>query len=418
MSFEPDSQSQALLELAIELDLDRQLRDELAYLHQRPELSGEEWETAEHLQQFCQAQGCLIHPLANNPGFIAELPVPSSPFAVAFRADMDALPVCEAAENLRQSKSVLSQKEGVSHLCGHDAHMSLALGLLALAARLHARQQLPGTLLILFESGEENGSGIQAMLTGVEAWRQAHPEQHLCAILGNHVLASLPSNRYALTAGPCMGGIHNVDFTLIGQGGHGSRPDEAINPIFAAAAVLQGLSVAWSQRLDVTETVTLGLCQIHAGTANNVIPETCRISGTLRYFQARALQEALAAVHDVVEQTAAAHRCRVEWHPHPGYDPVINDPPLTEHVQKAMLPLASMLGLEPEVGRTWFASESFSQYRRLAPSVFTFFGIQNPDFGSGAAHHHSQFEVDPDILLPACLLSFQAVLSAYPASEG
>src|SRR5699024_4439227 len=171
----------------------------------------------------------------------------------------------------------------------------------------------------------------------------------------------------------------------------------ADNPVFASAEILSALSSAWANRIDVTKTVTLGLTQIHGGTANNVIPDHVKIGGSLRFFDIEEGKKALELMNHVIKLTAKAHSCTGKFDPkfENGAGPGVNDETLSLLAQKGineLLPIA----LVHEV--TWFASESFNQYSKLAPSVFSFIGMENEDYGSGAQHHNNQFDVDDSAL--------------------
>src|SRR5699024_3796994 len=135
------------------------------------------------------------------------------------------------------------------------------------------------------------------------------------AIYGNHLAAFLKSGEIAVDAGSTMAGAILVDFTVHGKSGHGSRPDLAVNPVFASAEILSALSSAWANRIDVTKTVTLGLTQIHGGTANNVIPDHVKIGGSLRFFDIEEDKKALELMKHIIQLTARTHSCTIEINP-------------------------------------------------------------------------------------------------------
>ncbi len=369
------------------------------HFHRHPELAGEEIETARFLSEYCRGLGATIERLPGTgliAGFAAARPGPE----VALRADIDALPVTESADNPAGPRSCRSLREGRSHACGHDAHMAIALGVARCLQELG--EHWCGTFLLLFEEGEETGSGIDPMLAALDG-------RPLTAILGNHVSSALSTGVISATAGPVMAGQLRIAFRVIGRGGHGSRPDLAVNPVFAAAAVLLGITSAWSNRLDITRPVTLGLTQIHGGTALNVIPDEVAIGGTLRFFDAEAGQAALEVLRQVAEQTAAAHGCRVEFsgQPQPFTKPLANDPALAGRAQEIA---GRLFPGRNQPGYRWYASESFAAYSELAPSLLSFIGIANPAVGSGAEHHARDFDIDEAALEPAVAYTTRLLL--------
>ncbi len=359
------------------------------YLHQYPELAAEEAQTSAYLKKLVRQLGLPIidvpaDEMSGGYGFVAVLDTGRPGKTIALRTELDALPVQEAESNLTQSRKVISQNPGVMHACGHDGHMAILMTAMRILVRI--KDQLNGRILFLFEEGEEISIGVHRMI-------ELLADTSIDAFYGNHLLSHLPTGRLGITAGPAMAGLSVINFKVIGRGGHGSRPDLAVNPIFAGTAILNDLAIAWNNQLDVTKTVTLGITQFHSGETNNVIADEAHIGGTLRYFDSAEGEKATELVLRIAEQVAAVHGCTIEDLSHEDVDslPVYNDPGLTHLAQQIAAELFPGQLLTDE---TWFASESFSEYQRLAPSIFAFVGTQNEAVGSGAAHHHEAFDMD------------------------
>jgi amidohydrolase len=222
------------------------------------------------------------------------------------------------------------------------------------------------------------------------------------AIYGNHLTSFMDSGTVSVEAGPRMAGAALIEFSVSGRGGHGARPDLSVNPIFAAANVLTGITNAWANQIHVTKTVTLGLTTIQGGTALNVIPDKVDIGGTLRFFDVKEGRKASAIIKNVAENTARAHQCKVEFKE--GYGvagtPVINDDQLAELAEngvKEVLPGSVVRDVN------WFASESFSRYAEISPILFAFIGARNEAYGSGAEHHNEKFDIDENALINGVL---------------
>ena len=162
------------------------------------------------------------------------------------------------------------------------------------------KDKLRGRVIFIFEEGEETGSGIFNMIDALK-------KENIDAIYGEHLAAFLETGKIGVDAGPVMAGNAIVDFTVRGKGGHGSRPDLSISPIFAATNIINGLASAWINRIDVSKTVTLGLGLINGGAIANVIPDDVRVAGTLRYFDTEEGKKALELVKKVGNLTAQAH---------------------------------------------------------------------------------------------------------------
>jgi len=357
-------------------------------VHAFAEPGGEEHRTAAFLRAQLDAFGLPWQPVGQT-GTLAVLDTGRPGPGLALRADIDALPVPQHPENLAGPRVCRSENPGFSHACGHDAHTAM---LLAAAKALSAqRDLLCGRVYFCFEAGEENGVGARPML---EALAQ-HPVDACWAI---HVYAGLQSGKLCLADGPRMAGAAGVDITVNGKGGHGSRPDLSANPVFCAASILTNVSTAWVNQIPAGQTVTLGVTSIQGGQTVNVIPETARIIGSLRFFDQSAGEKGVQVFKTVAQHTAAMNGCTVEFGPRFNVvcGPVINHPACAALARQAaaqVLPAGTLAPCEP-----WYASESYSRYCRIYPCVMAHLGIANPACGSGAGHHNDRFDVDEAVL--------------------
>ena len=305
---------------------------------------------------------------------------------MGIRTDIDALPIAESTNNLKNKKTVVSKNEGVSHACGHDSHMATLLTSAKILTYL--KDEINGKIYFIFEEGEETGGGIDAMVEHLK-------DKNLDACYGNHQSPFLEIGQIKVLKGPSHAGCAGVEFDVIGKGGHGSRPDKCINPLTATANIITALTNAWVNQLDVTKTVTFGLGSINGGSASNVIPNSCNVKGTLRFFDDEAGEEALEVLKEVTRATAKAHKCEVEFSDYArivAY-PTINDPDLAEKVR------TSLNDIYPEAlldGKPTFGSESFFGYSRLCPSVYTKFGIRDEENGISAGPHTAEFDLNPE----------------------
>lgn len=357
------------------------------YLHENPELSGKEFETSKFLKNECQNLGLEIHDVEGT-GFYAILDTGRAGKTIGLRADIDALPVQENKLNLKNNRLCKSKVDGVFHACGHDGHMAISLATARILVK--HKDKLNGKVIFIFEEGEETGIGIEKMIKALK-------KENIDAFYSNHLVSFLYTGKIYIGDGPVMAGCAMVDFTVKGKGGHGSRPDLSISPIFAAANVLTGLASAWANRIDVTKTVTLGLGSINGGSAANVIPDTVNITGTLRYFDLEEGNKAIKVLKKVGRLTSEAHDC--EFIPNNisvVATPVINDLTLAKLARKS---ISSVLGdTYLAYDSNWFASESFSRYGSLAPSLFALVGTKSELVGSGAEHHNEYFDLDEESL--------------------
>ncbi len=368
-------------------------------VHRYAEVSRTEVKTSAFIQSKIEAAG-LPFEKAGETGLFATLDTGRPGPHIALRADIDALPVPENSNNLTGPRVCVSENPATCHACGHDAHTAMLLGTMkALAA---CRDSLCGTVYFCFEEGEENGAGISDMLAVLGKY-------HVDTVWAIHVYAALESGKISVDAGPRMAGAAAAELRFIGRGGHGSRPDLSINPVFCAANFLNNLAVAFANQISANETVTLGITSIQGGVVGNIIPDNADVLGSLRFFNVEEGKKAVGIMKEVAEHTAAMHHCKVEFNPRTGVrvEPVINDAEcaaLAESVLKEVLPEGAVASCEK-----WYASESFSHYMKRIPGVFAFLGIKNPVYGSGAEHHNEYFDVDESVLPMGMLATLKYV---------
>ena len=372
-------------------------------IHRFAEVSGKEFKTSAFIEEEIKKAG-LPYEIAGDTGWIAILDTGKPGSRIALRADIDALLVPEEPNNLAGPRVVVSDDPHTSHACGHDAHTAMLLGAMRVLAE--QRDNLAGVIYFCFEEGEEDGRGILAMLNQLSA-------HGVDVCWGIHVYAGLESGKICVSAGPRMAGAAGVGIKVIGRGGHGSRPDMSVNPVFCAASILTNTATAWVNQITAGRTVTLGVTSIQGGEAPNVIPDTADILGSLRFFNDEEGEKAVRIFKNVAEHTAAMNNCQVQ------FDdrfcvlcaPVINDEYYSNLISAA-LPEVLLENVTVSSCEPWYASESFSCYRRICPSVLAHLGINNPSYGSGAAHHNGFFDVDEGVLSTGVIatLKFVAML--------
>ena len=356
--------------------------------HRHPEISGQELLTRQTIIRELESMGTPYR-LLPGTGVIAIIEGARPGRGRVIRADMDGLAVKETRENLCRPKVCVSEINGVSHACGHDAHMAMLLGTIRILMSL--RDEIIGTIYCCFEEGEETNCGVAVML-------EALSEYDIAECFALHVYNALESGKLDISPGPRMAGNIHIGIRINGVSGHGSRPDQAVNPIVPAAHIITQLYSAFLNQLDAEETVTLGLCQLQAGTGGNIIPEYAFIGGTARYFSAEEGKKAVSIIRTISENTALSHRCTVEFQPTPqlGLFPVINDATVSTHLQKVIEGICGNHALG-SCGK-WYASECYSKYLQHYPGALGLLGIQNEFYGSGAAHHNGRFDIDEEVL--------------------
>ncbi len=358
--------------------------------HRFPEVSSNEVKTREIIIRELEKSG-ISYRLLRGTGIIAIIDSGRPGKNRLLRADMDALPLNEDKENLCSEKVSVSENYGVCHACGHDAHMAMLLGTIKTLSGLRSVDSFTGKVYCCFEEGEEDTTGVDTML-------EALSEYKIDECFALHVYSELDSGKISIKSGPVMAGTVGIGFLVKGRSGHGSRPDQAANPIIPAAHIITQIDSAFRNQIDPEKTVTLSFCMMQAGEANNVIPDEAYIGGTARFFDPEEGEKAFNIINNIAEHTAACHKCSIEFLPRNQIvlQPVINDPAVAEAISNK---LKTSFGehISPDCGK-WYASESYSRYLERYPGALGLLGIRNEAVGSGAPHHNGKFDIDENAM--------------------
>lgn len=363
-------------------------------LHRMAEIGGREYKTSAFIEGEVKKLGLSVE-RAGQTGLLVTLDTGRPGSGVALRADMDALPVRENPCNLKREREVMSDDPNAFHACGHDAHVAMLLG--AMQTLVRVKEELSGIVCFCFESDEESGHGWRDMLAALEG-------KKINTVFAIHVLSSLEHGLVSVEDGPRMTGMVGVNATFVGRGGHGSRPDLSINPVFCAANALNNLAVAAANQVDANEVLTLGITSIHGGDAFNVIPDRAKVLGSMRFFAPQVGEKALKMVKDVFALTAQMNNCSVEFDPMTSIMviPTINDPDAAAMARETFRTLLGEDSVVP--GHKWYASETFSGYLDRYKGAMAFLGVRNEELGCAAEHHNEYFDLDESALYRGVIL--------------
>ncbi|RKP51393.1 amidohydrolase [Cohnella endophytica] len=348
-------------------------------LHCYPELSFEEQRTSSIVASYLQSLGLSVRTNVGGYGVVADLHGETSGPVIALRADMDALSIEEETDLIFKSRV-----PGRMHACGHDAHTAILLGAAELLC--NRREQLRGTVRLLFQSAEEINAGAKAMveegvLHGVKE------------IYGLHNLPTLSAGKLATRFGPMMGSVDRLEIVIEGKGGHGAIPDQAIDPIVAASAVVLGLQTAVSREISPFEPAVVTIGSFQGGEMNNVIPQRVRLTGTVRTFSPEVQRTIADKIERLVRLIAEGYRCTANVAYIAQVPVLMND---EQCLQAANQSIASLIGSDNLVeAAPTLAGEDFSVYLERIPGSFIWLG-SGPKERSAAAYglHHPKFEID------------------------
>ena len=399
---------------------EQHLIDMRRHLHRHPELSGYETETVAFIARELENLGIPFE-IVEKGGVVGWImgsgtkpdqdktgqgkADPGKTGTVLLRADMDALPVQERKWNLKREKAVLSQTDGVSHVCGHDAHTAMLLSAAGIL-KTH-RDRFSGTVYLCFERAEETcgpdqSYGYKPLLQYFDQ-KGLHPD----SCLALHVRPTLESGHICAESGPAYAGSFGFSIRIKGRGGHGSRPDEANNPLDCFTAFYQALQSVPLRSLSPFEKITFSIPIVQMGEARNVIPDELYFAGTARGFEKNTLESFREIFYQYLDAHCKMYGCTYEeglcWLE----EPLINTEEDAQRVKRA----AERIGddvyrkTNPTLG-----SETFAHYTNKFGGAIAFLGIANSELGSGAPLHSPEFDLDESALkVGAQVLAFFAL---------
>src|SRR6516165_977127 len=374
------SKTQASSSHAVLHNLDGLLPDlEALYkdVHSHPELSMQETRTARLAAERLRAAGYEVTAGVGKTGVVGLLRNGEGP-TVMLRADMDALPIEEATGLPYASKVNAKDREGktvpVGHMCGHDMHVTWLVGASALMAQ--ARVAWRGTLMAVFQPGEETAEGAQAMIDDGLFNRFPKP----AVVLGQHVMVG-PAGAVAGRTGAITSAADSLQIRLFGRGAHGSMPQASIDPVVMAAATVMRLQTVVSREVAAAEAAVVTVGSLQAGTKENVIPDEAIIKLNVRTFDAGVRKRVLTAIERIVNAEAAASGAPrpPEITPLDRYPLNVNDPVASARVVDAFRRYFPADHVRPTGPAP--ASEDFGSFGTEwhVPSVFWFVGGTDPD---------------------------------------
>ncbi|OBQ09054.1 MAG: peptidase M20 [Anabaena sp. LE011-02] len=356
-------------------------------IHQKPELGFQEKITAEFIAEKLQSWGIAHQTGIAETGIVAIIKGEKSGNGkvLAIRADMDALPIQEENE-----VPYCSQYDGVMHACGHDGHTAIALGT-AYYLNQH-RQDFSGTVKIIFQPAEEGPGGAKPMIA---AGVLKNPD--VDAIIGLHLWNNLPLATVGVRAGALMAAVELFRCTIFGKGGHGAIPQQTVDSIVIAAQIVNALQTIVSRNINPIDAAVVTVGELHAGTAVNVIADTARMGGTVRYFNPDLAGFFKERIQQIVGGICQSHGANYDLDYIHLYPPVINDAEIAALVRSvAEEVIETPLGIVPECQT--MGGEDMSFFLQEVPGCYFFLGSANPEKKLDYPHHHPRFDFDETAL--------------------
>ena len=368
------------------------------HLHMHPELSQQEEQTMAFVSDYLTGLNIPHQTNVGGHGIVAIIGDPKASFAVAIRADMDALPVLE-----QTGLPYASQNPGVMHACGHDVHTAILMGTARVLKGME--NELPGAVKLFFQPAEEKGGGAKPM---IEAGCLQDPP--VKRVMGLHVDPAAPVGKVTFFNGPRSASSTTLHITINGRSCHGAQPQTGADAILAGAHVVTALQQVVSRSVAPTCPVVLTIGQFNGGTRHNIVAGKVEMGGTLRTLDLAVRDLVKERIHQVAEDIAVMYGATAEVEIHDGYLPVITDLAAT---QRMMEVAKEALGAENVIlaKEPVMTSEDFCFFLDEVPGTFFDLGTTAPDCAWPQTLHNDHFAPDESCIKTGILLEVLGALA-------
>lgn len=344
------------------------------HFHKYPELSFEEFETSEYIAGKLTQMGYEVRTKIGGTGVVATLNTDVEGPVIAFRADMDALPILEETGLEFESKRV-----GVMHGCGHDGHMSILLGLALLLSKV--KDRLKGTIRFIFQPGEEANGGARCIIND-----GALKNPDVEGIFSLHMMPDLPTGTIAVKSGYLSATDDEFYIKVHGAGAHSSEPETGVNAIVIASQIVNNLMTILGSNISPYDIATFSICEISGGEAINVIPDYVEMSGMIRCIEKKnklIIRNKMTSIASGIAEGMGGS-CEVEFIE--GFPSVNNDAKLTKNVIEAAKKVLPSKNDVIIIERPHLGSEDFAYYQEVIPGAMFMLGCKNPEGETGSLH--------------------------------
>jgi len=364
-------------------------------IHQYPEIAFNEKKTAQLVFDYLSGMGIEAKAGVAKTGVKGLIGGNGKDRTVALRADMDALPVAE--ENECEYKSTIS---GMMHACGHDVHVTCLLGAAHILQRL--KDKLNGNVTLIFQPAEEGVGGALPMINeGV----LDNPRVNACAAL--HVWPDVPAGQVGIHYGTILSSRDSFKIIVRGKGGHGAMPHLAIDPITTGAQIVCALQTLVRRKIDALNPLIVSICSFQAGNADNIIPDTAILEGTVRTVDSETKEKIPAIMKEIITGIASSSGAECELIFDEGFPATVNDDKVTDIMADSAM---KTVGKDNVIksSRTIMVSEDFSYFAQMVPCTYIRLGCGNSGKGLAYPLHSPKFNVDEE-----CIKTGAAVLAQF-----
>ncbi|MDR0880299.1 MAG: amidohydrolase [Clostridioides sp.] len=353
------------------LELEGQLYKHRQCLHAIPELGKKEFETAKYIRDYLESLGVEYEAVADT-GTVGIIKGKKPKKTIAFRSDIDAL----------------FSIEGPKHLCGHDGHMSVLLGIIEYLKKNQDR--LNDNIVFIFQPAEEGPGGAQDIINAGVFEKYSIDE-----IYGLHIYPDIPEGYVGVRSGYFMAQIGDVDIDIKAKSGHGAMPENAVDAIIIAANFVETIQSIVSRNISPVDNAVLTIGKFSGGSRRNIIAGDVRLEGTMRTFKPDVYEKMKERVRNIAKGFEMAYGCEIEVNIKDDYKAVNNDKDLYHEFVLAV-GKENIIELDPLM-----ISEDFSYYQKVVPGLFFMLGAKNEKKGYINDLHNINFNFDEKILMNA-----------------
>jgi amidohydrolase len=372
--------------IAVDPKLQQWLSDTRRDFHLHPEISHTEKRTTQKIIEVLTGLKIDAQPFSDMTGAVGLIEGKSKGPTIALRADIDALPVQELCD-----VAYKSQNPGVMHACGHDANTTIMLGVAKSLMESGRHRDLKGNVKFLFQPAEERCAGARAMIE-----RGVLDNPRVDRIIAGHMSPDLPAGKVGIFRGLGYASADRFDLVITGKGAHGARPEEGNDPIVAGAHFVSSIQSIVARNIKPTEAAVITVGKFNSGAAENVIPESAHLAGSIRTLS----EDIRTKVHQRLTEIAAGlektFTVNAEFHILEGVPTLENDIGVADflfEVSQSVLGSENVQYLPPIMG-----SEDFSYFTRQRPSAIMRLGCTNSEKGLTARLHSPHFDIDEQVL--------------------
>lgn len=370
------------------------------WFHRFPETAYKEKKTSAKICEVLNTFNVPYQSGVGGTGILARLRAKRTGPVLAFRADMDALPLNEAND-----VSYKSQHHGLMHACGHDGHMTIALGVIKWLIERDWQKRGAGEILFIFQPAEEGGAGAKAMLeTGI------FNLEPIEAVFAGHLHPERPAGDIGIADEIGNAAADTVFIRLKGKGGHGAHPHQCKDPIVVGAHLVTQLQTLISRELPPLESAVLTIGRFEAGTASNIIPEEVIMEGTLRTLRSEIRSQIIERFEALVEGIERSYDVTAALQISKGYPVLVNDSKLVKHTKRCAIDVLGSGHVHTDLPR--MGAEDFAYFSQKWPGVMVGLGCHDPCKGFQYGLHSCHFDFDEHTLDVGTRL-FAYVLTKY-----